>query len=84
MRLPEVVLARAALLTRPSWYAIFAKAYAIVSARRPELRRSYMALPWARLSEHARNFATTAMVDRTSGEVDYSPPPSTKQLQAHR
>src|SRR5262245_39251321 len=57
MPLTQVALARAALQPRPSWFAIFAKAYALVLARRPDLRRSYMTLPWPRLFEHARNIA---------------------------
>jgi hypothetical protein len=68
-QLAPVALARAALPNKPSWYAIFAKAYGIVSARHPELRRSYMTLPWARLFEHAQNVAMVP-IERQMGDED--------------
>jgi hypothetical protein len=46
MRLADVVRARAAILTKPTWFAVFAKAYGIIAARWPALRRSYLSLPW--------------------------------------
>src|SRR5258708_29917137 len=55
MRLAEVARARAAIPPKPTWFAVFAKAYGIIAARRPALRRSYLSLPWPRLFEHARN-----------------------------
>jgi hypothetical protein len=81
MKLGEVVRARAAAVPRPSWYALFAKAYAIVSAAQPELRRSYMSLPWPRLFEHARNIATVPIERRRNGEdvILYVPLPDPEQ-----
>ena len=58
MDLAELVAARQACLTRPTWYALFTKAFAIVAARTPELRRSYLRYPWPHLYEHPRNLAT--------------------------
>lgn len=64
MRLAEVVAARATWASRPSWCAIFMKAYALCSAERPELRRSYLAFPWPRIYEHPQNVASFS-VERT-------------------
>ena len=38
--------------SRPSWACIFMKAYALVGAANPPLRRSYLEFPWPRLYEH--------------------------------
>ncbi|WNV91265.1 hypothetical protein [Umezawaea sp. Da 62-37] len=64
MRLGEVVAARTAMRDRVSWCAIFVKAYAIVSARHPELRRAYFSFPWAHLYEHPATAASFS-VERT-------------------
>jgi pyruvate/2-oxoglutarate dehydrogenase complex dihydrolipoamide acyltransferase (E2) component len=37
---------------RPSWASVFMKAYALVGAAHPPLRRSYLEFPWPRLYEH--------------------------------
>lgn len=55
MELGDVVKARYAQEDRVSWCAIFLKAYSIVSANHPELRRSYMPFPWPHLYEHPIN-----------------------------
>jgi hypothetical protein len=52
MNLAAVVAARQAAAPRPSWAAIFTKAYAFVCAARPELRRAYLPYPWPHLYEH--------------------------------
>ncbi len=67
MDLSEVAAARNAAAPRPSWCAVFTRAYAAVAARRPELRRSYLAFPFPRLYEHAANVATIA-VERQVGD----------------
>jgi len=64
MRLADVVEARAASEQRISWCAIFIKAYSIVSAARPELRRAYIPVPWGHLYEHPINVASFS-VERT-------------------
>jgi hypothetical protein len=66
MDLGRLLLARQACTPRPSWCAVFTKAFAIVAKQRPELRQSYMSLPWARIYEHPRNIATLN-VDRVYG-----------------
>ncbi len=38
--------------SRPSWATLFMRAYALVGAANPPLRRSYLAFPWPRLYEH--------------------------------
>jgi hypothetical protein len=38
--------------SRPSWALLFMKAYALVGANHPPLRRSYLEFPWPRLYEH--------------------------------
>ncbi|MBI3411289.1 MAG: hypothetical protein HY040_23390 [Planctomycetes bacterium] len=52
--------ARSQLRERPGWCAIFTKAYALVAMAMPELRRAYIAFPWARLYEHPCNCASIA------------------------
>ncbi|MGP0065976.1 MAG: hypothetical protein ACLQGP_20545 [Isosphaeraceae bacterium] len=38
--------------SRPSWASVFMKAYALVGAANPPLRRSLLEFPWPRLYEH--------------------------------
>ncbi len=68
MYLAPLVAARQENPARPGWCAIFTKAYAIVCARRPELRRAYLSLPWPRLYESAGNIAAIAVERRLAGE----------------
>ncbi len=58
MALGPLVAARKAAAPPPTWSAIFARAYALVAARTPLLRTSYMTFPWARFYESAANIAT--------------------------
>ena len=51
-RLAPVARARKAAAQRLSWTILFAKAFALTAKEHPELRRSYMPLPWAHLYEH--------------------------------
>jgi len=44
--------ARVRHLSRPSWSCLFMKAYALVGAENPPLRRSYLEFPWPRIYEH--------------------------------
>jgi hypothetical protein len=69
LHLAALVAARQATLPRPSWFAVFMKAYALVAARRPELRRAYLTLPWPRLYEHRQSVASLA-VERRFGEEE--------------
>jgi hypothetical protein len=68
MPLARVAAARARSVERPSWCAIFTKAYAILAARRPELRTSYLAFPRPHLYEHFINVASIAVERRIDGE----------------
>jgi hypothetical protein len=43
---------RAAHPARPSWQVLFMKAYALVGASHPPLRRALLQFPWPRLYEH--------------------------------
>src|SRR5208282_5086496 len=64
MNLAAVVGARQVAEPRPGWPAIFAKAYAIVAAACPELRRAYLPFPWPHLYEHPVNVASIAIERR--------------------
>jgi hypothetical protein len=59
--------ARQRCTPRPAWTVLLAKAYALVARAHPELRRSYMAFPWARLYEHP--YSSVALnVERQIGD----------------
>lgn len=58
MDLSPLAAARAACTPRPSWCALFAKAFAILGRQHPELRRSYLKFPWPRFYEHPHNIAS--------------------------
>ncbi len=68
MDLGALAAARRACAVRPSWSGLFARAFAIVAARRPELRRSYMSFPWPHLYEHPKSVAAIAMARDWDGE----------------
>jgi hypothetical protein len=68
MQLADVIAARRTWPERLSWCSIFLKAYSIVAAKRPELRRSYMPFPWPHLYEHPCNIATFSVERRYGGE----------------
>ena len=68
MNLGSLLAARQACVPRPSWCAIFVKAMSIVAARRPELRRAYMPLPWPHLYEHHVNIANFTIERRFQEE----------------
>lgn len=58
LNLARVVAARQACFPRPSWTAIFIKAFGIVSQRYPALRQIYMPFPYAYLYEHHTSVVT--------------------------
>jgi hypothetical protein len=68
MRIAQVQALRSELKTRPSWCALFTKAYALVAVDFPELRRAYLPFPWARLYEHPHNVASIAVERIFEGE----------------
>ena len=57
MRLAAVAAARELAVPRPSWQAIFLKAFAHVSAGNPLLRRCHLSWPWPRWYQHAETVA---------------------------
>src|SRR5947209_2596817 len=69
MRLAPLVAARQDLTCRPSWCAVFTKAYAQVAARRGELRRAYIPFPRPHLYEHSVNIASLAVERTYQGEA---------------
>jgi hypothetical protein len=68
MQLADVIAARARASRRVSWCAIFIKAYAIVAAARPELRRCYLPWIWPHLYEHPINVASFSLEREFRGE----------------
>jgi hypothetical protein len=60
--------ARGALNPRPRWSGLVAKAWALVAAQRPELRRTYMSLPWPHLYEHPGSVASFIVERELGGE----------------
>jgi hypothetical protein len=61
MNLAPVVAARQAAASRPSWCSIFTKAFSLVAARWPELRRAYLSFPAPHLYEHPVSVASIAI-----------------------
>lgn len=59
---------RAQMDPRPSWCALFTKAYALVGRDFPEFRRAYLPFPWARLYEHPDAVASIAIEREFQGE----------------
>jgi len=68
MNLAPLIAARNACLTRPSLTAIFVKAYALVAAETPELRRAYVKFPWPQLYEYPASVASVAVERDYEGE----------------
>jgi hypothetical protein len=68
VHLRPVIDARAALADRPTWTAIFVKAFALVSAEVPELRRAYLKLPWPHLDERDTSVASVIVERDLDGE----------------
>jgi hypothetical protein len=68
MNLSRLVAARQQCSPRPTWSALFTKAYALVSAREPILRRCYMSFPWPHFYEHPKNIATLNIGRRVKDE----------------
>jgi hypothetical protein len=66
MHLEGVAAARRAAPERPPWPALFVKAYALVAAEFPELRRAYLRLPWPHFYEYPTSVASV-MVERAFG-----------------
>lgn len=69
MCLAEVAAARQAAARRPSWCAIFTKAYGLVCAATPELRRAFIPFPRSHLYEHPIPVASIAIERRYREEA---------------
>ena len=68
MDLGELADARRAWSPRPAWSAIHAKAFALVAAAAPALRRSFVRLPWPHLYEHPAPVAAVVVERDYGGE----------------
>jgi hypothetical protein len=68
MNLGALVAARQVCSPRPTWTALFTKAYSLVAAREPLLRRCYMSLPFPRFYEHPKNIVTLNIGRCVAGE----------------
>lgn len=68
IHLQPVIEARAALSDRPAWTAIVVKAFALVSAEFPELRRAFVKLPWHHLYEYPTAVASVVVERDYDGE----------------
>ncbi len=82
MNVAPLVAARLAATPRPSWCAIFTKAYARVAAAMPELRRAYLGFPTPHLYEHPLSVASVAVERRYEDEdaVFFAPVKSPDRL----
>lgn len=54
---------------RPKWLPLFFKAYAIVAANRPVLRRLFVRRPWPYLYEHPENVGSVVISRRLEGDA---------------
>lgn len=68
MRLGAVIDARRECSQRPSWTAIFVKAFSQVCVEMPELRRAYVAFPYVHLYEYDSITACVAIERDLDGE----------------
>ena len=82
MNLAGLFAARRACSPAPTWSAIFTRAYAVVAARTPSLRTSYLSFPWPRLYENAANGAIVNIDRQVAGErvILYAHVPSPENL----
>jgi hypothetical protein len=62
------MVARQTAAPRPSWCAIFTRAYALVAAQHAQLRRAYQAFPTPHLHEHQESVAAIAVERQYKGE----------------
>lgn len=52
MNVADLMVPRQSAAGKPSWCSIFTKAYAMVVANRPEMRRACLTFPWIRMYEY--------------------------------
>jgi hypothetical protein len=68
MELSPLIDAREHLTHPPAWAILFAKAFGIVAARRPELRRTYLPFPWPHFWQADESVASIAIERQYEGE----------------
>ena len=68
MNLADVAAARRESPRPVAWALLLAKAYSAVAARRPELRRAYVPLPWPHLWQADESIASVAVEREYGGE----------------
>lgn len=69
MNVKPLMAAREAAKGKPSWPAIFAKAYALVAEDEPVLRRAYIKLPSPRLYEYPKSTVSLVVEREHEGEM---------------
>lgn len=73
MNLARLLAARGACAAPPPWTAIFVKAHALTARAFPELRRSYIKIPWPHLYEYPGSSAVIACEREYRGEPGLFP-----------
>lgn len=68
MDVAAVATERKKIAHPPAWVMLFTKAYAMVAARRPELRRAYLPFPCPHLFQADESVATVAIEREYDGE----------------
>ena len=71
--LGAVMAARRAMRAAPSVTTIFVKAFAIVAADMPELRRAYLSWPWPHFYEYTESTAVVAQEREIDGDLGLLP-----------
>ncbi len=69
VQIGALAAARSRWSERPSWVAIFAKAYDLVALEIPELRRAYLKLPWPHICEYPASVAAITVERMVEGEA---------------
>lgn len=69
MNVADLMELRRSATPSPSWCSIFTKAYAMVVAKRPEMRRACLTFPWIRMYEYDTSTAQVTMEVRIDEEA---------------
>jgi len=67
--IPNLVAVRRKLVERPAWPAIFGKAFAMVAAETPQLRRAFFRWPWPRFHEFPESTIAIAIDTQALGNT---------------
>ena len=68
MDLSSLIEARHVAEVRPAWTVVIAKAFAVVAAKTPALRTSFISFPWPHLCEHSEPVVGIALEREFRGE----------------